>query len=172
LLPDGRVLLVGGRGDDTVERSEVYDPVSNTWTVVPTDSRFTARQYHTATLMPNGQVLVAGGLNANSPTAAASIYNPVINNWQIGPNMNEARCGQGAVLLTDSKVLVAGSGCDFRANSAGAEEFDSASNRWARVASLNAPLGGIAVALGGGRALFIGETVMTYPGDVEMFVPA
>ena len=173
LLPDGRVLLVGGQlGSQPVEQSEVYDPASNSWTPVPADPRFTARQFHTATLLPDGRVLVAGGQNANSPTAAASLYNPVTNSWQIGPNMNEARCGQGAALLTDGKVLVAGSGCDFHAYSAGVDEFDLASNRWTRVVSLNAPLGGIAVALGGGGALFIGATVVRYQGDVEMFGPA
>ena len=44
--------------------AELYDPASDTWTA--TGSLATARDHHTATLFPNGKVLVAGGFN-NSP---------------------------------------------------------------------------------------------------------
>ena len=63
LLPDGKVLVAGGRGSETcfkpTSSAELYDPVSSTWS--PTGSLNTARAGHTATLLQNGLVLVAGG---------------------------------------------------------------------------------------------------------------
>src|SRR5438552_3749657 len=60
LLPDGRVLVVGGEYRSTpLASSELYDPASGTWSA--TGSLNTARDSHTATHLPNGKVLVAGG---------------------------------------------------------------------------------------------------------------
>ena len=63
LLPNGQVLVAGGGANcffcDALASAELYDPVSGLWTV--TGSLATARHEHTATLLPNGKVLVAGG---------------------------------------------------------------------------------------------------------------
>src|ERR1044071_8802031 len=60
LLPDGRVLAVGGeRGHSPIASAELYDPATGTWS--DTDGLNTARDSHTATLLPNGKVLDAGG---------------------------------------------------------------------------------------------------------------
>ena len=63
-MPDGRVLVAGGLVNDRLDgqastAAELYDPNSGTWTATQrlTDSRWG----HTATLLPNGKVLVAGG---------------------------------------------------------------------------------------------------------------
>jgi hypothetical protein len=72
LLPDGKVLVAGGRGSETcfkpTSSAELYDPVSDTWS--PTGSLNTARAGHTATLLQNGLVLVAGGY-ADGPLNSA-----------------------------------------------------------------------------------------------------
>src|SRR5689334_8119856 len=63
LLPNGKVLVVGGCNDVFCEHAlasaELYDPATGTWSA--TGNLHTARQRHTATLLPNGLVLVAGG---------------------------------------------------------------------------------------------------------------
>jgi hypothetical protein len=63
LLPNGQVLVAGGlnnhNGSHSLDSAELYDPATGMWTV--TGSMATARDSHTATLLPNGQVLVAGG---------------------------------------------------------------------------------------------------------------
>ena len=67
LLPDERVLAVGGIGpmgdDDYIMHSttEIFDPVTNTWSPGPELSQ--PRAIHSATLMPNGSVLIVGGVS-------------------------------------------------------------------------------------------------------------
>ena len=67
LLPDGRVLAVGGLepqddGDYTIHSTtEIFDPVTNTWSPGPELSH--PRASHSATLMPDGSVLIAGGIS-------------------------------------------------------------------------------------------------------------
>src|SRR5437870_13920074 len=62
LLPDGRVLVVGGKDRSALASAELYDPATGTWS--DTGSLNTARDSHTATLLPNGMVLVAGRRDA------------------------------------------------------------------------------------------------------------
>ena len=82
LLPNGKVLVVGGLGDGDVAlaSAELYDPASGIWTA--TGSLSTPRQAHTATLLPNGKVLVAGGSNDGlTVTASAELYDPASGTW-------------------------------------------------------------------------------------------
>jgi N-acetylneuraminic acid mutarotase len=176
LLANGRVLVVGGQymwnsPDESQERSELYDPGSNTWSAVPPDTRSGARQFQSATLLPSGQVLVAGGMHDLTPIGSASLYDPTTNSWAELPNMSENRCGQGAVLLSTGRVLLVGSGC-WDQQSAGVEEYDPASYRWFRVAPLSAPRGFVvAVAAGADRVIALGGTAPAGAptGAVELF---
>jgi N-acetylneuraminic acid mutarotase len=77
LLPDGRVLVSGGRAHGGPESAdfndaELYDPVTGTWTA--TANMAEARDGHTATLLADGRVLVSGGTDQLSP---AEVYDPV-----------------------------------------------------------------------------------------------
>ena len=150
LLRSGRVLVVGGQymwnsPDEATERSEVYNPVSNTWYDVAIDPRFVARQDHTATLLDDGMVLVAGGSFDLQPIGTAALYDPASNSWLELPNLAAARCGQAAQLLNSGRVLLVGSGC-WNHETASAEEYDPTSHRFYAVASLPRPRG-LAVAV-------------------------
>ncbi len=74
---------------------------------------YTARALHTATLLSNGQVLVAGGQPSQdygcpNDTASAELYNPGTGAWSTTGSLNQARERQTAALLTNGQVLVAG----------------------------------------------------------------
>ena len=117
LLSDGRVLVVGsGRGGVLVggpyeASSELYHPDTDTWSSAGMLS--VGRADHTATLLRDGRVLVAGG---EGDAAEAELYDPAANTWSTTGPMSEARSQHAATLLADGRVLVTG----------GADEVDSA----------------------------------------------
>jgi hypothetical protein len=110
LLPNGQVLVVGGRAVSPLSTVEVYDPgLPPTFTAGPNIS--TVRWLHSATMLPDGRVLVAGGFNTTVALATAELWDNDIPTWTGAPavpNMNAARYDNTATLLRDGRVLVAG----------------------------------------------------------------
>src|SRR5438552_17268941 len=74
----------------------------------PTGSLATAREGHTATLLPDGRVLVAGGFDGQIYLASAEIYDPASGTWSPTGSMATARDQHTATRLPDGRVLVAG----------------------------------------------------------------
>ncbi|QSQ23238.1 kelch-like protein [Pyxidicoccus parkwayensis] len=76
-LPNGKVLVTGGRpsptSSATLATAELYDPVTRTWSSA--GSMAAPRKGHKATLLPNGRVLIIGGLSG-SPGPSAELYIP------------------------------------------------------------------------------------------------
>jgi N-acetylneuraminic acid mutarotase len=114
-LSDGRVLVTGGTdftgagiNDPTRPSAEIYDPATGTWTL--TGSMTQPRQSHTATLLPGGHVLVAGGVSyfgSVFPTSA-EVFDPGTGKWSPTLPLVSGRRDHIAVLLPNGKVLVAG----------------------------------------------------------------
>ena len=74
-----------------------------------TGSLNTARAAHTATLLPNGNVLVAGGQDpSGAALASAELYNPTTGTWTVIGSMSTARKSHAATLLASGEVLVVG----------------------------------------------------------------
>jgi phosphoribosylcarboxyaminoimidazole (NCAIR) mutase len=68
----------------------------------------TPRAYHTATLLPNGTVLAAGGSGDVMGVASAEIYDPVAGTWMATGTMSTVRVLHTATLLPNGTVLAAG----------------------------------------------------------------
>jgi len=98
----------------------------------------TARDYHTATLLQNGMVLVAGGYdNTGLASASAELYDPASGTWTATGSLNTARYIHTATLLQNGRVLVAGGRDSNFMASASAELYDPARGRWTATGSLN-----------------------------------
>ncbi len=80
--------------------------VAGTWSA--TGSMSMARDEHTATLLANGKVLVAGGCNPSGHLASAEVYDPATGTWSPTGSMSTVRDEFTATLLLNGKVLVAG----------------------------------------------------------------
>jgi hypothetical protein len=112
LLPDGRVLLIGGFDNfaTTVSSTaDVYDPVTRTFT--PASNTMSSPRYgHSATLLNDGTVLIAGGYADFSGTTVqiAERFDPATNSFTVVGPMVDARGNHSASLLSDGTVLVAG----------------------------------------------------------------
>ncbi len=139
LLPNGKVLVAGGENSSSgtaFASAELYDPSSGSWSATGS-SMSTARAFPTATLLPNGKVLVAGGFNGSTCTAFASaeLYDPSSDSWSATGSMSTARFYHTATLLPNGKVLVAGgSNCSNIALTS-AELYDPSSGSWSPTSS-------------------------------------
>ena len=114
LLPNGKVLIAGGYdGSGNTgysDKAELFDPASGNFTALPSMS---SRRYsHTATLLPSGKVLIAGGISVvlTPPTNSAELFDPVLETFtSLLPNtMTGGRENHTATLLPNGQVLIAG----------------------------------------------------------------
>jgi len=102
----GRVLMVGGRDSESVNQTaEIYDVLGNSFSETA-GAMTTGRADHTATLLPNGSVLIAGGSN-EAPLKTAEIYNPSTTAFQeTDQPMEAARTHHTATLLRRSPATL------------------------------------------------------------------
>jgi Galactose oxidase, central domain len=167
-----------------------YNPATRTWTKVPNMS--VARTNATATALPDGRVLVAGGYNGRLiqltnpprqgiqilPLTSSQLFNPTSSTWTTGPALAHSRFGHSAVALKGGRVLVVG-GADRQdpvrlLNSA--ELFDPAAGRWLSAGSIGAPRTQFTLtALADGRALLAGGLAAdgsTVLSSTQLYDPA
>jgi hypothetical protein len=107
LLPDGRVLVVGGGTARAAATAEVYSPETGEWTLV--EAPALAREHHAAVVTVDGAVLVLGGEHVTTGTlASVERFDPATGTWGPADALEEPRGQAGAVLLPDGGVLVMG----------------------------------------------------------------
>ena len=126
--------------------------------LVPTGNTTTARFAHTATLLLNGKVLIAGGMEQNGVWLdSAELYDPAKGRFNAIGKMSTRRAGAMATLLPNGKVLIAGGNDDSGKSLASAEIYDPDTNTFSATGSLNRPRGhAIAVPLKTGKVLVAG----------------
>lgn len=117
-LPDGRVIVSGGQQDSStiLDSVEIFDPAANggagAWTTGPA---LPAPRYgHTMTLLNNGKLFVAGGMEAYATDGKATTWlldmqaNSGAGAWSVGPSMLTGRSYHQAAVLQDGRVLIEG----------------------------------------------------------------
>jgi len=111
-------------------------PVSRVGALAPAAPMLEPRSGHSATLLPDGKVLIAGGMRRNQDFyKSAELYDPATGKFQPTGEMNIARVGQIAVLLGSGKVLVAG-GWVGQGGTDSAELYDPATGRFTVIAKM------------------------------------
>ncbi|HZH14314.1 MAG TPA: kelch repeat-containing protein, partial [Archangium sp.] len=149
LLPDGKVLVAGGVTSGMGNKSELYDPETDTWRYTK-GSMVVGRSDHAAIMLPTGKVLVAGGLG---PLMSSELYDPATETWSASGLMVTARSSHQLALLPNGKVLTAGG----PGTVVTAELYDMATGTWSATGSTASPhYQGSLVLLPSGRVLFAG----------------
>jgi len=159
-LPDGKVLIAGGSANGTfVNDAEVYDPSTGTFSATGTMAQ--VRSGHTATLLNNGKVLITGGygtVNFNNTTlSSVELYDPASGTFTATGSLSVARSGHTATLLANGKVLIAGGGTDYTSLPSSAELYDPETGLFSPTGSLvSARVAPTATLLTDGRILLTG----------------
>ena len=163
LLPNGKVLVAGGLhiifADSTLKSAELYDPTTGTWTA--TGSLKEARSNHTATLLPNGKVLVAGGdVGSGFQLNGAELYDSATGTWTPTGSLNAGRFRHSATQLPSGQVLLAGGYGEINGVFSlllDTELYDPATGIWTNTGRLNAIHGSpTATLLPNGKVLIAG----------------
>ncbi len=171
LLLSGKVLVVGGAitPDSFDSSAELYDPATGTWAATGSLLSPRIRSGYTATLLPSGQVLVAGGAPGNS----SELYDPATGTWTETGELVNARINHTATLLPSGRVLVAGGRLGGVLGSA--ELYHPATGRWTETGRLHGARDGhTATLLPSGQVLVAGGTGDSdpYPLASELYDPA
>jgi hypothetical protein len=185
LLPGGKVLLAGGNttGGLTLSSAELYDPAADASAAFSaTGSMLAVRRGATATRLPDGTVLVAGGDRRNFPQPypasldSAETYDSATGEFTATGNMSDARAFHTATLLGNGKVLITGGFNTGTAFLGTADLYDPATRTFAATGALAEPRNRhTATMLGDGTVLVAGGMctascrVETYKPDFGVF---
>jgi hypothetical protein len=135
VLPNGKELIAGGYirneipviTDHSLSTAQIYDSSTGKWT--ETGEMHAARWGHTAVLLRNGKVLVAGGEDAKkNPSSSAELYDPATGKWTLTTSMHSAHYGCKSRLNPDGTVLVFVAPANSPIEKC--EQYDSATETW------------------------------------------
>jgi hypothetical protein len=144
-LPDGTILIAGGtNGTVVLSSAEVFNPSTLAFTPTATPMN-SPRQQQSASLLPNGRVLMAGGFTTSpgsGPTNSAEIYYPDTKVFISVPPMISSRSQHVAITLPKGGVFVAGGFNGLNTVTGSAEIYSSTNAAWTAVPSMTTASGG------------------------------
>jgi hypothetical protein len=175
LLPNGMVLMAGGRttGAPHTASAELYNPISGTFT--PTGSMTAPRDNFSATLLSNGKVFVAGGtrIDTTSNTRLAELYDPSTGTFTPTGNLGTPRTGATTTLLQNGRVLLAGGYDNSGGVLSSAEIYDPGTGTFTPTGSMGETrLEHVALLLPSGLVLVLGGRTNTVSATAELYDPA
>ena len=158
LLPDGRVLMIGGfqPGRQTAS-TEIFDPARNVFAAGPDLLEPLADPV--ALSLRDGSILVVGGYSGHASVASAELLDPQLVAFRSTGSMSTPRSAHGGALLQDGRVIVIGGNSrgDTGTVLASAEVYDPATGTWSPTGAMSVRRHKLAVvALADGRVLALG----------------
>jgi WD40 repeat protein len=170
LLPNGKVLAIGGYNGGALSSVEIYDPSTGTWSAAGTLAK--ARQLHTTTVLPNGKVLVAGGQGSlvfNDAVSKVELYDLASGVWRATGGLTIARYRHTTTLLPDGRVLAAGG---TSGNPSSTELYDPVTGTWITTGPLNTARNDpTATLLPNGSVLLAGGYGASILSSAELYSP-
>ncbi|WP_165371466.1 kelch repeat-containing protein [Pseudolysobacter antarcticus] len=162
LLANGKVLIAGGATDfnpgTPIAKADIYDPATQAFTI--TGPLGSPRAAATATLLPNGKVLIAGGYiktGVSATTATAELYDPATGHFAATGSMASERQNATALLLPNGKVMIVGGINNAYQVLASAEIYDPATGIFSAAGTMTTPREYTSAALlADGRPLIVG----------------
>jgi hypothetical protein len=162
LLPDGKVLIAGGKdaSGNLLTSAELFDPQTNTFHA--TGAMSIPRAEHSAVLLRNGKILIAGGRTFDPAIKSAELYDPNNGTFTTIASQTNSTHSNVAALLSDGRVLLQDENADI---------YDPDSNTFAVVTSGNDPLVFFPRPCAGAVTLGSGQTVVLQNGGIFFFDP-
>ncbi len=178
-LKNGWVLVTGGfTSSDSTASIALYDPGSNSFKT-PASAMKEKRRSHTMTLLNNGKVLVAAGLNGSKWQnydwlRTTEMYDPKAGSFTKGPDLSKGRTGHTATLRKDGTVLITGGYCgNSKCTGKNLNDlYNPVKNTMTGIAHAGVlPSTHAAVLLNDGRVLVVGDLISRDPKKVVAFSP-
>ena len=166
VLSDGRVFVAGGEysdGGGDLDAAEIYDPVWDMWTSLPTPAGWTNIGDAPCCVLPDGRLLL-GNIFSNE----TAIYDPVLNNWTAAAHKHDTSSEETWTLLPDETILNVE--CN---NHPQTEKYLAAADKWVNSGATPSDLVqassievGPAILLPDGRVFAVGAT-----GHTALYTP-
>jgi hypothetical protein len=171
MLKDGRIVLIGGEqsgaGGDT-NKGEIYDPVTNKWTPMPSPPGWANVGDASCCILPNGDLII-GSISSG----ATAIFNPVTNSWAAGGSLAVDTNEETWILLPDDTIVTAQCFAPYHS-----ERYSISSDTWKNEGALPVSIVdpvmheiGPAMLMYNGKVIWFGAADVAGHGKTVIYTP-